>query len=95
MQKILTATLALVLAAGSAIAQTPAPTAPAAPPSSTVTLDAASEAKFKTADKDNNGSLDGAEADPFKADMTKIDTNNDGKVSREEYGAAVKSGLIK
>ena len=96
MQKILTtAALALVLAAGSAIAQTPAPTAPATPPSATVTLDAATEAKFKAADKDNNGSLAGAEAESFKADMAKIDTNKDGKVSREEYGAAVKSGLIK
>lgn len=89
------AALAIVLASGSAIAQTPAPTAPATPPSSTATLDAATEAKFKSADKNNSGALDGAETDAYKADITKIDTNKDGKVSRDEFGAAVKSGLIK
>ena len=57
MQKILpSAALAIVLASGSAIAQTPTP--PASPPASTVTIDAATEAKFKAADKDNNGVLE-------------------------------------
>ena len=96
MQKILaSAALAIVLASGSSIAQTPVPTAPAAPPASAVTLDAATEAKFKSADKDGSGTLDGAETDAYKADMAKIDTNKDGKVTRDEFAAAVKSGVIK
>ena len=96
MQKILaSAALSIVLASGSALAQTPAPTAPAAPPAAAVTLDAAMETKFKTADKDGSGTLEGAEADAYKADMAKIDTNKDGKVTRAEFAEAVKSGVIK
>ncbi len=29
------------------------------------------------------------------ADLTKIDTNKDGKVSRDEFQSAAKSGVIK
>ena len=58
-------------------------------------MDAATEAKFKAVDKNNNGSLEGAEVDAFKADMSKIDTNKDSRVSPLEFDAAVKSGLIK
>ena len=83
---------AIVLATGSAIAQTPAPTTT---PPAVFKMDAATEAKFKAVDKDNNGSLEGAEVDAYKADMSKIDTNKDNKVSPAEYDAAVKSGLIK
>ena len=94
MQKLLpSAALAIVLASGSAVAQTPTP--PASPPASTVTLDAATEAKFKAADKDNNGVLEGAEVDAYKADMAKIDSNKDGKISRDEFAVAAKDGLIK
>ena len=67
----------------------PATTAP------TVTLDAAHETRFKGLDKNNNGTLDGAEVASFKNDMAKIDTDKDGKISRAEFAAAVKGGLIK
>lgn len=94
MQKmLLSAALATVLATGSAIAQTPPP--PATPPASTVIMDATAEAKFKAADKDNNGILEGAEVEAYKTDMAKIDTNKDGKISRDEFAVAVKNGLIK
>ncbi len=88
MMKLLTGTaLALVLASGVAFAQATPPKAPAA--------DAAVDAKFKAADKNNNGSLDGAELDTYKASMAKIDTDKDGKISRAEFAAANKSGVIK
>ena len=85
MQKLLTGTiLALALASGQALAQ-------ATPPAA----DAAVEAKFKAADKNTNGALEGAELDAYKATMTQIDTNKDGKVSRDEFAAATKAGHIK
>ena len=92
-QTMMSVATAIVLATGSAIAQTPAPTT--TPPAAAFKLDAATEAKFKAVDKNNNGSLEGAEVDAYKADMSKIDTNKDNKVSPAEYDAAVKSGLIK
>jgi hypothetical protein len=52
-------------------------------------------AKFKTADKNANGSLDGAELDAYKTNMTKIDTDKDGKISQVEFVAATKAGHIK
>ena len=79
--------LALMLASGTAFAQTTPPKAPAA--------DAAVDAKFKAADKNGNGSLDGAEVDAYKADLTKIDADKDGKISTAEFAAASKSGVIK
>ena len=86
--KLLTGTfLALVLASGAAFAQATPPKAPAA--------DAAGDAKFKAVDKNNNGSLEGAELDAYKADLAKIDTNKDGKISSAEFAAATKSGVIK
>jgi Ca2+-binding EF-hand superfamily protein len=86
--KLLTTTVvALALASGSAFAQTPPPAAPAA--------DAAVVAKFKSADKNSNGALDGAELDAYKANMTKIDTDKDGKISQAEFVAATKAGHIK
>ena len=84
--------VAIVLATGSAIAQTPPTTTT---PPAAFKMDAATEAKFKAVDKNNNGSLEGAEVDAYKADMVKIDTNKDSKVSPSEFDAAVKSGLIK
>lgn len=101
MNKLLTAAvLAISVASGSALAQTPAPTptpAPAAkaPATPAVTIDAASEAKFKSVDKDNSGSLEGAELTAYKTDMVKIDADKDGKVSRAEFAAALKTGVIK
>ena len=79
--------LALMLASGAAFAQATPPKAPA--------VDAAVDAKFKAADKNGNGSLDGAEVDAYKADLTKIDTDKDGKISNAEFAAASKSGVIK
>ena len=98
--KVLTsAILALTVASGSAYAQTsapaPAPTPAPAAKAPAMTLDAATEAKFKAVDKDNSGTLEGAEVTAYKADMTKIDGDKDGKVSRAEFAAAVKGGLIK
>jgi hypothetical protein len=88
MMKLLTATvLVLAVASGSAFAQTTTPKMPAA--------DAAVDAKFKAADKNSNGVLDGAELDAYKASIAKIDTDKDGKVSSTEFAAATKSGLIK
>ncbi len=105
MKTLTTATLALVLAAGAAIAQTTAPTMPAATPAPApaatpapapvVKADPANDAKFKTADKNANGMLDGAEVTPFTKDLAKIDTNKDSKISRGEFDVAVKAGLIK
>jgi Ca2+-binding EF-hand superfamily protein len=86
MMKVLTGTLvALALVAGPALAQTTTP----------ATGEAAVAAKFKTADKNGNGSLDGAELDAYKADLAKIDTDKDGKISLAEFSAASKSGVVK
>ena len=85
--QLITATLVTVaLASGSALAQA---TPPAPSP------DAAVAAKFKAADKNSNGSLDGTELDGYKANMTKIDTDKDGKISQVEFVAAAKAGHIK
>ena len=95
MQKLFASSLiAISVVSGSAFAQAPAPKAPTAPAAATV-IDPAVDAKFKAADKDNNGVLDGAELTLYKADMAKIDTDKDGKISRAEFAAAVKSGVIK
>src|SRR5262245_35789792 len=94
MKMLTSAVLALALAAGPVLAQT-APKAPTTPSAPAATMDSATEAKFKAADKDNNGVLEGAELNTYKADLAKIDTNKDGKVSRDEFAAAGKSGVIK
>ena len=87
MIKVVTGTLvALALIAGPALAQTTLQPA---------TGEAAVAAKFKTADKNGNGSLDGAELDAYKADLAKIDTDKDGKISLAEFSAANKSGVVK
>jgi hypothetical protein len=64
------------------------------PPAAT-TPSAADDAKFKAADKNGNGALEGTETDAYKANMTKIDVNKDGKVTREEFIAAAKSGVVR
>ena len=87
MMKLVTGTLlAVAVASSAALAQTTPPAAPA--PSAAV------EAKFKAADKNNNGALEGAEVDAFKANLAKIDANKDGKISRDEFAAASKAGTI-
>jgi hypothetical protein len=106
--KKFTAASILVLSlatAGSVFAQTtaPAPMTPSTPPAATapsatapaVTMDAAAEAKFKAADKAGKGMIEGAALEPFKPVMDKVDTDKDGKISRAEYAAATKSGIIK
>jgi EF hand len=93
MMKVVTGTLvALALVAGPALAQTTPTTKPT---TAAATGDAAVAAKFKAADKNGNGSLDGAELDAYKADLAKIDTDKDGKISMAEYTAANKSGVVK
>jgi hypothetical protein len=79
-------------AAPKAPAATPAPATTAAPAAA---LDAAGETRFKSADKNNNGVLDGAEVESFKANMVKIDADKDGKISRAEFASALKGGVIK
>lgn len=74
--------------------------APAAKPATTAqaaatTVDPAVEAKFKALDKDNGGTLEGAETATLKDVLAKVDTDKDGKVSKQEYAAAVKAGVIK
>jgi Ca2+-binding EF-hand superfamily protein len=87
MKTLIATAVALTLGTAAAFAQaTPPPAASA---------DAAVEAKFKSADKNNNGALDGAELDTYKADLAKIDTDKDGKISSAEFTAAAKSGVIK
>ena len=79
--------IAVALASTAALAQATPPGAP--------TADAAVVAKFKIADKNSNGFLDGAELSAFKATMTRIDTDKDGKISQMEFVAAAKAGEIK
>jgi EF hand len=100
MMKLTTASiLALTMAlSGTAWAQTAPSTAPATKPSATapaVTMDPATEAKFKAADTSGKGVIDGADLEPFKPLMSQIDTDKDGKISRAEYAAAAKAGVIK
>ena len=87
MKRFTTTVVLVALASGTAFAQATPPAAPAA--------DAAVVAKFKAVDKNNNGSLEGNELDVYKANMSKIDTDKDGKISQVEFVAATKAGLIK
>ena len=88
----------------------PAVTAPVAPPAAVkpatpsamtpavapaVTMEPAFEAKFKAADKDGKGFIEGAALETYKPVMTQVDTNKDGKISRAEFAAAAKAGIIK
>jgi hypothetical protein len=70
--KLMTATvIALALASGAAFAQAAPPAAPTA-----VT---AVVAKFKATDKNNNGSLDGAELDAYKTNEHDEDRHRQGR----------------
>lgn len=77
--------------ASSATTTPPTTTQAAAPAAG----DAAIEAKFKALDKDNGGTLEGAETAALKDVLAKVDTNKDGKVSKLEFAAAVKAGVVK
>ena len=92
MKAFLITTAMSTILATSAFAQTTAPKAPATP---TPGMTDAAETRFKAADKDNNGSLTGEELASYKTVMPRIDTDKDGAVSRGEFAAAVKSGVIK
>jgi hypothetical protein len=91
--------LALTVAGGAAFAQTTAPApavkAPTATTAPAVTVDPATEAKFKAADKSGKGFIEGADLTPYKEMLTKVDTDKDGKISKVEFAAAVKAGVIK
>ena len=108
MTRLLTsAALALVLTTGAALAQSPAPApgAPApsvsapAPKTATTTpavkADPANDAKFKSLDKNANGVIEGSELSAVTAELAKIDTDKDGKISRAEFDVAIKAGIIK
>ena len=78
-------------------APTTTPPAASSMPStgSMAAMDAATDAKFKAADKSGKGFIEGAALEPYKAVMAKVDTDKDGKISRAEFAAGVKAGLIK
>jgi hypothetical protein len=59
------------------------------------TVNSAAETKFEMADEDNSGILESAEVEAYRSTMAQIDTNKDGKISREEFAVAVKAGAIK
>jgi hypothetical protein len=77
-------------------APAPAPAAKSAPvaPAAPVAMDPASEAKFKAADPRATGFIEGAALKPYEPVMKEIDTDKDGKISRAEFAAAVKAGII-
>ena len=52
--------------------------------------DGGAEAMFKSMDKDKNGSIskDEAKGTPHDKDFSKLDKNNDGKLSPQEHAAA-------
>jgi hypothetical protein len=91
--------LALTMAGGAALAQSTPPKAtppvPSAATAPAASVDAATEAKFKAADKSGKGVIEGADLAPFKDVLAKVDTNKDGKFSKAEFAAAVKAGVIK
>ncbi len=82
--------LALGLASA-ALAQTQPPASSTTAPKTA----SAAEAKFKSADTNNNGALEGAELNAFKSTLAQVDTDKDGKLTRGEFDAGVKAGHIK
>ena len=50
---------------------------------------------WKAHDTNNDGVLSDKEVDVFKAIMATVDTNKDGKVSREEFMSACQKGIMK
>lgn len=104
------ALVAAALAAAPAIAQTTSPqtNAPAASPGTSspggttqgtdskgTGTDAAAVAKFKAADKNANGMLEGDETTAYRAQLSSIDTNKDGKISHIEFTVGMTAGHIK
>ena len=74
---------------------TAAPSATTAPKATTAAMDPAVDAKFKAADKSGKGFIEGNDLTPYKSVMTQVDTDKDGKISKVEFAAAVKAGIIK
>ena len=98
MQTLTTASVLALALAGAAIAQTAPTTPPVSAPATTGSIDKADpthEAKWKALDKDNKGVLEGAALDSLKPMLSQVDTNKDGKVSKDEFMAAAKAGIIK
>jgi Ca2+-binding EF-hand superfamily protein len=86
----------LPIAVALALGRASAALAQTQPPASTTPKTAsAAEAKFKSADTNNNGALEGAELNAFKSTLAQVDTDKDGKLSRGEFDAGVKAGHIK
>jgi hypothetical protein len=52
-------------------------------------------AMWKVHDEDEDDFLMGKELELFKAVMAVVDTNNDGKISREEFMTACQRGILK
>jgi Ca2+-binding EF-hand superfamily protein len=50
---------------------------------------------WKGADVNKDGSLSGQELERFKAIMTKLDKDKDGKISEAEFMAACQNGDLK
>jgi Ca2+-binding EF-hand superfamily protein len=64
------------------------------PPAEQVSAEECAE-MWKVHDDDEDGFLMGKELELFKAVMAVVDTNNDGKISREEFMTACQRGILK
>jgi hypothetical protein len=95
MRMLALALIAAVSLAPAVVAQTKSPSTSPGTTSPSTTSDAAAETKFKAADKNSSGSLEGAELDAHKSVIAQVDTNKDGKLSRSEFVAGAKAGHIK
>lgn len=88
MKSVFTALFVVVGLSSAVVAQTT--TTPPGP-----SIDASADMRFKAADKNNNGSLDGAELTEFNSVMAQVDKNKDGRISRSEFMDGFKAGYIK
>ncbi len=52
-------------------------------------------AKFKAADKNATGMLEGDELAPYRAQLSSVDTDKDGKISQAEFTVGMTAGHIK
>lgn len=104
------AAVALALAAGPALAQSSSspgttPNRPSAAPGASsaggtkgtgsMGTDANAVAKFKAADKNATGMLEGDELAPYRAQLSSVDTDKDGKISQAEFTVGMTAGHIK
>lgn len=63
-------------------------------PASAVPTEEECKANFATADMNDDDRLEGDETAPYSEVMTKVDTNNDGMISWNEYNVVCKQGLF-